>query len=71
MSDQKTPQQNVIRFPVSKKERYQRLRESRDPRIRITALLCTLCGWALLAGTAAFLIANYRAFTPTSLHLRA
>ena len=68
MSDQKTPQQNVIRFPVSKKERYQRLRESRDPRIRTTALLCTLCGWALLAGTAAFLLANYRAFTPTSLH---
>ena len=70
MSDQNsTPSlKNVIRFPVSQKERRRRLLESRDPRIRTTALLRMLCGWALIAGLVLFLIANYRAFTPTSLH---
>ena len=70
MSDQNsTPSlKNVIRFPVSQKERRRRLLESRDPRIRATALLRMLCGWALIAGLVLFLIANYRAFTPTSLH---
>ncbi len=70
MSDQKNtpPHQNVIRFPVSQWERRQRMRESRDPRIRATAVLASICGWALLAGTILFLIMNYRAFSPTSLH---
>ena len=70
MGDQNNPSpgQNVIRFPVSQKERRQRMRESRDPRIRTTALLGMLCGWALIAGTLAFLLVNYRAWTPTSLH---
>ncbi|WP_318362166.1 DUF5711 family protein [uncultured Agathobaculum sp.] len=70
MGDQNNPSpgQNVIRFPVSQKERRQRMRESRDPRIRTTALLGMLCGWALVAGTLAFLLVNYRAWTPTSLH---
>ena len=67
MSEQ-NPKQNIIRFPLSRRERRQRLLDSKDARIRTTALLRMLCGWALVLGTALFLIANYRAFTPTSLH---
>ena len=66
MSEQ-NPKQNIIRFPLSKRERRQRLFDSKDARIRMTALLRMLCGWALVLGTAMFLIANYRIFTPTSL----
>ena len=66
MSEQ-TPKQNIIRFPLSRRERRQRLLDSKDARIRTTALLRMLCGWALVLGTALFLIANYRIFTPTSL----
>ena len=66
MSEQ-NPKQNIIRFPLSRRERRQRLLDSKDARIRTTALLRMLCGWALVLGTALFLIANYRIFTPTSL----
>lgn len=59
MSEQ-NPKQNIIRFPLSRRERRQRLLDSKDARIRTTALLRMLCGWALVLGTALFLIANYR-----------
>ena len=58
MSEQ-NPKQNIIRFPLSRRERRQRLLDSKDARIRTTALLRMLCGWALVLGTALFLIANY------------
>ena len=61
MSEQ-NPKQNIIRFPLSRRERRQRLLDSKDARIRTTALLRMLCGWALVLGTALFLIANYRIF---------
>ena len=46
MSEQ-NPKQNIIRFPLSRRERRQRLFDSKDARIRTTALLRMLCGWAL------------------------
>ena len=47
MSEQ-NPKQNIIRFPLSRRERRQRLLDSTDARIRTTALLRMLCGWALV-----------------------
>ena len=47
MSEQ-NPKQNIIRFPLSRRERRQRLFDSKDARIRTTALLRMLCGWALV-----------------------
>ena len=62
MSEQ-NPKQNIIRFPLSRRERRQRLFDSKDARIRTTALLRMLCGWALVLGTAMFLIADLAAHT--------
>ena len=59
--------QNIIRFPSSRKERRRLLRESRDPRVRLTALLRSVCGWLLVVCTVLFLLSNYRLFTPTSI----
>ena len=59
--------QNIIRFPSSRKERRRLLRESKDPRVRLTALLRSVCGWLLVICTALFLLSNYRLFTPTSI----
>ena len=69
MSDNQTTQkkQNLIRFPVTKKERRRLLRESKDPRVRLTSLLRTVCGWLLVIGTVVFLLTNYRLFSPTSI----
>ena len=69
MSEQ-NPKQNIIRFPLSRRERRQRLLDSKDARIRTTALLRMLCGWALVLGTALFLIANYRIFYADLAHAR-
>ena len=66
MSEQ-NPKQNIIRFPLSRRERRQRLLDSKDARIRTTASLPHALRLALVLGTALFLIANYRIFTPTSL----
>lgn len=66
MSEQ-NPKQNIIRFPLSRRERRQRLFDSKDARIPHDRPAPLLCGWALVLGTAMFLIANYRIFTPTSL----
>lgn len=59
--------QNIIRFPSSRKERRRLLRESKDPRVRLTALLRSVCGWLLVVCTVLFLLSNYRLFTPTSI----
>ena len=59
--------QNIIRFPSSRKERRRLLRESKDPRVRLTALLRSVCGWLLVICTALFLLSNYQLFTPTSI----
>nr|WP_297284283.1 DUF5711 family protein [uncultured Agathobaculum sp.] len=59
--------QNIIRFPSSRKERRRLLRESKDPRVRLTALLRSVCGWLLVVCTALFLLSNYQLFTPTSI----
>lgn len=59
--------QNIIRFPSSRKERRRVLRESKDPRVRLTALLRSVCGWLLVVCTVLFLLSNYRLFTPTSI----
>lgn len=69
MSEQ-NPKQNIIRFPLSRRERRQRLLDSKDARIRTTALLRMLCGWALVLGTALFLIANYRIYADLAAHAR-
>ena len=69
MSEQQPtkPKQNIIRFPSSRKERRRLLRENRDPRVRITTLLRSVCGWLLLVSVVLFLLSNYRLFTPTSI----
>lgn len=59
--------QNIIRFPSSRKERRRLLRESKDRRVRLTALLRAVCGWLLVVCTFLFLLSNYRLFTPTSI----
>ena len=59
--------QNIIRFPSSRKERRRLLRESKDPRVRLAALLRSVCGWLLVVCTALFLLSNYQLFTPTSI----
>ena len=59
--------QNIIRFPSSRKERRRLLRESKDRRVRLTALLRAVCGWLLVICTALFLLSNYQLFTPTSI----
>ena len=59
--------QNIIRFPSSRKERRRLLRESKDPRVRLTALLRSVCGWLLVVCTFLFLLSNYRLFSPTSI----
>lgn len=59
--------QNIIRFPSSRKERRRLLRESKDPRVRLTALLRSVCGWLLVVCTVLFLLSNYHLFTPTSI----
>lgn len=59
--------QNIIRFPSSRKERRRLLRESKDLRVRLTALLRSVCGWLLVICTALFLLSNYQLFTPTSI----
>ena len=68
MNEQQTPQKkpNIIRFPVSPGERRRLLRESKDPRVRLTGMLRMICGWVLLMGTLLFLVANYRMFSPTA-----
>lgn len=59
--------QNIIRFPSTRKERRRMLRESRDPRVRLTVLLRAVCGWLLVVATVLFLLSNYQLFTPTSI----
>ena len=68
MNEQQTPQKkpNIIRFPVSPGERRRLLRESKDPRVRLTGMLRMICGWVLLIGTLLFLVTNYRMFSPTA-----
>ena len=44
MSEQ-NPKQNIIRFPLSRRERRQRLLDSKDARLRTTALLRMLWCW--------------------------
>lgn len=63
----KPKQQNIVRFPTSKKERKRILRESEDKRVRICALLRAACGWLLVIGAFLFLLANYRLLTPSSI----
>lgn len=60
-------QQNIIRFPSSKKERRRILRESEDKRVRTVTTLRTVCGWLLTVGAFLFLVVNYRLFLPSSL----
>ena len=68
MNEQQTPQKkpNIIRFPASPRERRRLLRESKDPRVRLTGMLRMVCGWVLLIGTLLFLVTNYRMFSPTA-----
>ena len=69
MREQQPPKakQNILRFPASRRERQRLLREHKDPRVRITVLLRTVCGWLLVVCTFLFLLTNYRLLTPTSI----
>ena len=69
MNEQQSPKakQNIVRFPSSRRERQRLLRENKDPRVRITVLLRTVCGWLLVVCTFLFLLTNYRMLTPTSI----
>ena len=61
MSEQ-NPKQNIIRFPLSGGSAVSACSTARTRVSASTALLRMLCGWALVLGTALFLIANYRIF---------
>nr|WP_308506322.1 DUF5711 family protein [uncultured Agathobaculum sp.] len=69
MSEQQTPQpeQNIVRFPASKKERRKLLRESKDKRVRLVSALRFACGWLLLIGAFLFLLTNYQLLAPSSI----
>ena len=61
-TSEQNPKQNIIRFPLSRLERRQLPAQQRTRVSDETALLRMLCGWALVLGTALFLIANYRIY---------
>nr|WP_297175477.1 DUF5711 family protein [uncultured Agathobaculum sp.] len=69
MSEQRVTRkkQNIIRFPMSPRERRRILQQAKDPRVRLTGMLRTVCGWLLFAGTLLFLLTNYQLFSPTSI----
>lgn len=57
----------VVRFPESKRERRRILRSSEDPRLRLSSILASACGWLFALALILFIITNYRLFLPESL----
>jgi hypothetical protein len=59
-------QNKVLRFPDSSAERKRILYHREDSRLRLVALLRSVCGWLLVVALSLFLISHYEMLTPTA-----